>query len=356
MLLSTKPNLGPGEPERGSGVGDAAGIGATHLAPGRRGLWWWLVPVGLVFLILAPHMLGEYQVSLLSEILILAIMVSGLNLLLGYTGLVSLGHAAFMGLGAYVTAIGTFLMGYPVWTAMLAALLISLVVAYLVGLLSVRTKGVQFLLITLAFGQMFYAVAEKTRYTGGDDGLTGIPRIDLTAFGADANDDRVFYYFVLICFVAALAILRALIQSPFGTVLVGIRENEKRMSSVGYCTQPYKALAFGVSGMMGGLAGSLWVQHTFFVNPHITTWQMSGEALLMAIIGGSRAFFGPLLGVAFHTLVRDFLSEITESYLMVFGLLFVFVVAFFQGGIAGLLTRLGDRLEAVWVRHRGGAR
>jgi len=332
----------------------SAGAGIKNPARGHRNLWWWLIPVGLLFLILAPLTLGEYHISLLSEILIFAIMVSGLNLLLGYTGLVSLGHAAFMGIGAYVTAVGSFLLGFPVWVVMVAALLISLVVAYLVGLLSVRTKGVQFLLITLAFGQMFYAVAEKTRYTGGDDGLTGIPRINLTSLGFDANDDRVFYYFVLVCFVVSLAILRALIESPFGTVLVGIRENEKRMTSIGYRTYPYKALAFGVSGMMGGLSGSLWVQHTFFVNPHIVTWQMSGETLLMAIIGGSQAFFGPLFGVAFYILARDVLSEITESYLMIFGLLFICVVAFFRGGIAGVLTRFGQRLEAVWTRYRPG--
>lgn len=354
MLLSTKQDLRSGELEQGSEAVDLAGKDTAHMRTSRRDFWWWLVPVGLTLLILAPYLLSEYNVVLLREILILAIMVSGLNLLLGYTGLVSLGHAAFIGVGAYVTAVGSFLWGYPVWAAMFAAVLISLVVAYLVGLLSVRTRGVQFLLITLAFGQMFYAVAEKNRYTGGDDGLSGIPRIDLTALGFDANDDRVFYYFVLVCFAVALAVLRTLIASPFGTVLIGIRENEKRMTSIGYRTYPYKALAFGVSGMMGGLAGSLWVQHSFFVNPHIVTWQMSGEALLMVIIGGSQAFFGPLFGVAFYVLTRDVLSEITKSYLMIFGLLFVLVVAFFNGGIAGLFTRLGKRIEEAWAQRRSG--
>jgi branched-chain amino acid transport system permease protein len=303
----------------------------------------YIAGAGLLFLIAIPLFVGEYYVSLASVILIFAILTSGVNLLLGYTGLVSLGHAAFMGIGAYATAVGTSLLGYPVWFVMLASIFISLVIAYGIGLLSVRTKAVQFLLITLAFGQMFHAVAEKTRYTGGDDGMTNIPRIDLTFIGFDADHDHVFYYFVLICFVIALGFLRIVVDSPFGRVLVGIRENEKRMLAVGYSTFPYKALAFGISGMLAGLAGSLWVQHSFFVNPHIMTWQMSGEALLMVIIGGSKEFFGPLLGAAFYVLAKDLLSDVTEAYLMFFGLLFVLVVAFFNGGIAGFISRIFSR-------------
>lgn len=301
--------------------------------------------VGLAFLVVLPLVVGEYYVSLLSEILIFGILVSGVNLLLGYTGLVSLGHASFMGLGAYVTAVLAALLGYPVWISMLASMVISLVIAYAVGLLSVRTKGVQFLLITLAFGQMFHAIAEKTRYTGGDDGMTNIPRVDLSFFGLDANEDHVFYFFVLLCFAVSILILRMIVDSPFGRSLVGIRENEKRMLAMGYSTFPYKALAFGVSGMLAGLAGCLWVQHSFFVNPHIMTWQMSGEALLMVIIGGSRHFYGPLLGAAFYVLAKDFLSDITDAYLMFFGLLFVFVVAFFHGGLAGFAAKIGERLQ-----------
>lgn len=305
----------------------------------------YIASAGLLFLIAIPFFVGEYYVSLASEILIFAILTSGVNLLLGYTGLVSLGHAAFMGIGAYATAVGSSLLGYPVWFVMLASIVVSLLIAYGIGLLSVRTKAVQFLLITLAFGQMFHAIAEKTRYTGGDDGMTNIPRIDLSFIGLDADHDRVFYFFVLFCFVIALAVLRLVVESPFGRVLVGIRENEKRMLSLGYSTFPYKALAFGISGMLAGLAGSLWVQHSFFVNPHIMTWQMSGEALLMVIIGGSKAFFGPLLGAAFYVLTKDFLSDITEAYLMFFGLLFVLVVAFFHGGIAGFIARIFNRFR-----------
>lgn len=338
MDMSSRDGLMAGMPASESTHDPLDRIAVTD---GRRFLA--VAVAGLALLVALPFLVGDYYVSLLSEILIFGILVSGVNLLLGYTGLVSLGHAAFIGVGAYATAVGAALLGYPVWAVMIFAVLVSLLISYAVGMLCVRTKGVQFLLITLAFGQMFHAVAEKIRYTGGDDGLTGIPRIDLGFMGLDADDDRVFYFFVLFFFVLSMAVLRRVVTSPFGRVLVGIRENEKRMQAVGYTTFPYKALAFGISGMFAGLAGSLWVQHSFFVNPHIMTWQMSGEALLMVIIGGSQAFFGPLIGAAFYVLTRDFLSELTDAYIMFFGLLFVFVVAFFQGGIAGFVSRIADR-------------
>ena len=309
--------------------------------------------IGLVVLVVAPLVVSDFYVSLLTEILIFGLLVSGVNLLLGYTGLVSLGHAAFMGIGAYTTAIGTSLLDFPVWAMMICSVLASFLIAYGVGILSVRTKGVQFLLITLAFGEMFHAIAEKSRVTGGDDGMTNIPRIDLEFLGLDADHDRVFYFFVLACFVIAMAVLRRVVVSPFGRVLVGIRENEKRMLAVGYTAFPYKALAFAISATLGGLAGSLWVQHGFFVNPHLMTWQMSGEALLMVIIGGSQAFFGPLLGAAFYVLTKDFLSDLTEAYLLFFGLLFVLVVAFFHGGLAGFAATLARRMRRGSAKQEG---
>lgn len=208
----------------------------------------WIVAVpGLAVLTIAPLLSGAYFVALLTEILIFAILTSGLNLLVGYTGLVSLGHAAFLGVGAYVTAIISLLWGYPVWLAMIAAVAAGLVISCLIGVLSVRTRGVQFLLITLAFGQLFHAVAEKSRYTGGDDGMTRIPRINLEFIGLDSSDAQVFYFFVLACFVVALFFLRIVVRSPFGRVLIGIRENEKRVQAVGYRISPYKSLALVLS-------------------------------------------------------------------------------------------------------------
>lgn len=310
-------------------------------------MFWITAGLGLIVLIISPLLLGSYAVSLLTEVLILAIFASGLNLLVGYTGLVSLGHAAFLGVGAYVTAIVTVLLGYPVWAGMGAAVLVSLGMAFVIGALSVRTRGVQFLLITLAFGQLLRAVAERSRETGGDDGMTRIPRLDLSAFGLSTHSDHVFYFLVLVFFVVAMLLLRMVVQSPFGRTLVGIRENEKRIKAVGYNTMPYKTVAFAISGMVCGLAGSLWAQHAYFVNPHIMSWQMSGEALLIVIIGGAQAFFGPLLGAAFYVLLKSYLSTITESYMMIFGLMFVLVVAFFKGGIAGFISMIAERLRGA---------
>ena len=318
----------------------------------RNNSFWILAATGLTGLLVAPLLLGSYPISLLTEVLILAILASGLNLLVGYTGLVSLGHAAFLGVGAYVTAIATVLLGYPVWAGMIGAVVISLVFAYAIGLLSVRTRGVQFLLITLAFGQLLRAVAEKSRAMGGDDGMTGIPRLDLSSWGVSTHSDHSFYLVVLAFFVVALGALRIVVQSPFGRTLAGIRENEKRIKAIGYNTTPYKALAFALSGLVAGLAGSLWAQHAYFVNPHVMAWQMSGELLLIVIIGGSQAFFGPLLGAAFYVLLKSFLSTLTDSYMMIFGIMFVLVVAFFKGGIAGFLAVSFGRLQNLFKRGR----
>lgn len=301
-----------------------------------------------IFVIFAasPFVVNHYLITLLIEVLIFAILVTGLNFLLGHMGQVSLGHAAFLGTGAYATAICTMFFGWPVLLAMIASVAAAFVMALLVGLLSVRTKSVQFLLITLAFGQMFHAVAEKTRVTGGDDGMTGIPRIDLSAIGLPTGGDTGFLFVVLAAFAMTAVALRLLQVSTFGRIVGGIRENEKRMLALGYDTYRYKVITFAVSGLFAGLAGSLWVQHSYFVNPQVMTWQISGEALLMVIIGGSRSFFGPLIGAAFYVLAKAWLATITDSYLLFFGLLFVLVVAFLQGGVAGVISRLWSRRKS----------
>ncbi|WP_133675580.1 branched-chain amino acid ABC transporter permease [Aquamicrobium defluvii] len=327
----------------------ATGMDADHR---RNSRFWIMAATGLAGLLVAPLLLGSYPISLLTEVLILALLASGLNLLVGYTGLVSLGHAAFLGVGAYITAIATVLLGYPVWIGMIGAMLASLIIACLIGILSVRTRGVQFLLITLAFGQLLHAIAEKSRMTGGDDGMTGIPRLDLSLLGLNTHSDHTFYLTVLAFFVVTLIALRMVVESPFGRTLAGIRENEKRIMAIGYNPTPYKALAFAISGLVAGLAGSLWAQHAYFVNPHIMSWQMSGEVLFIVIIGGSQAFFGPLLGAAFYVLLKSFLSTLTDSYMMIFGIMFVLVVAFFKGGIAGFLGMLSTRLQTLLKRGR----
>lgn len=301
---------------------------------------YWLIFLPLMaLLLLAPAVTGEYFVTLLMQVLIFGIMVTGLNFLLGHMGQVSLGQAAFLGSGAYFTAAATLFWGWPVWLAMPTAVAATFALALLVGSLSVRTQSVQFLLITLAFGQMFHAAAEKTRVTGGDDGMVGIPRLDVSAFGLNSGGEITFFYVILAFFALTMIVLKAITISDYGRVIGGIRENEKRMRSLGYDTWGYKVLAFGIAGLFAGLAGSLWAQQAHYVNPQIMTWQISGEALLMVIIGGSRSFFGPFLGALFYVLAKAWLATITDAYLMVFGLLFVLVVAFLEGGISGFVNR-----------------
>lgn len=305
----------------------------------REAPFWMLLLTILALLLLTPLVTSQYFVILLTEALIFAVMVTGLNFLLGHLGLVSLGQAAFLGCGAYFTAVATLFWGWPVWLAMLTAVSATCLIALLVGSISVRTQSVQFLLITLAFGEMFHAAAGKIRVTGGDDGMNGIPRLDLSSLGLNADDATTFFYVVLAFFILTMITLKAITVSGYGRVVGGIRENEKRMRGLGYETWGYKVVAFAIAGLFAGLAGSLLVQNNHYINPQVMTWQISGEALLMAIIGGSRSFFGPFLGALFFVLAKAWLATVTDAYLMVLGLLFALVVAFFEGGISGFINR-----------------
>ncbi len=320
------------------------GITGTGLSAGA-GFWAILLPVVAV-LATVPLLSGGYATVLLIEVMIFGILATGLNFLLGNMGYVSFCQGAFLGCGAYFTAVATLFWGWPVWAAMAAAVAAAGLVALLIGMFVMRTRSIQFLLITLAFGEMFHTAAIKVRATGGDDGMRGIPRLDLSALGLEARDDSVFFVVVLVVFAAAMIALKLLTVSRFGRIVAGIRESETRMRSLGYETWGYRVAAFAVAGLFGGLAGALWAQYARFVNPELMTWQISGEALLMVIIGGTRNFFGPFLGALFFVLAKAWLATVTDAYLIVFGLLFVLVVAFLEGGISGLLgrfLRLGRR-------------
>jgi branched-chain amino acid transport system permease protein len=298
----------------------------------------------------SPLVVGDYGVTLLSEVVILGLLAVSVNILLGYTGYISLGHALFFGAGAYVLGAGTLLLEWPTWLAMLAAVAVTAVLGLAVGAICMRVGRIQFLVITLAMAQLFYGVAVKTRVTGGDDGMPGVPRPDLAWLGLDTFSPSIFYLYVLVIAVVLLCVLYRMLQSPFGSVLVGIRENERRMIALGYSVALYKNLAFMLSGVVAGVAGVLFSQKLSFVNPDIMTWQVSGEAVLMAIIGGRQFFLGPVLGAALYVLLKAALSEITDEYIMIFGAVFMLVVALFGRGLAGFACDLAMR------RRRAGAR
>jgi branched-chain amino acid transport system permease protein len=309
----------------------------------------WII-AAVAVLAASPLVLGDYGITLLSEVVILGLLAVSVNLLLGFTGYISLGHAMFFGAGGYVLGIGTLLLEWPTWLAMLAAIAVNAVLGLAVGAICMRVGRIQFLVITLAMAQLFYGIAVKTRVTGGDDGMPGVPRPDLAWLGLDTFSPSIFYLYVLVITVVILCVLYRMLQSPFGSVLVGIRENERRMIALGYSVALYKNLAFMVSGVVAGIAGVLFSQKLSFVNPDIMTWQVSGEAVLMVIIGGRQFFLGPVLGAALYVLLKAALSDITGEYIIIFGAVFMLVVALFGRGLAGFACDLATR------RRRAGAR
>ena len=287
-----------------------------------------------------PSFVSGYVMTLAVEVMIAGVFASGINLLTGYTGLVSLGQAMFLGFGGYGIAIGTALLGWPLWVSAPVTLVVVAMIAAAIGAVCTRTRGVEFLLITLAFSQMFYGAAIKLRWTNGSDGMTGIPRPDLSWLGVSADSPTIFYYYILGISVLALLMLWRIVTSPFGSILVGIRENERRMMSMGYAVANYKIGSFALAAVICAVAGILQSQYTYFVNPDAMSWQMSGEGVLMVIIGGANVILGPFVGAAVFVVVKQALSMITEEYNLFFGIFFMLVVAFFHGGVLGAVSTL----------------
>ena len=303
-----------------------------------------LVPVFAAVLCLLPSFASGYVMTLAVEVMIAGVFASGINLLIGYTGLVSLGQAMFLGFGGYGIAMGTVLLGWPLWVSVPVTLVVVAAIAAAIGAICTRTRGVEFLLITLAFSQMFYGAAIKLRWTNGSDGMTGIPRPDLSLFGVSADTPVAFYYYVLVAAVFTLLVLWRIVRSPFGSILVGIRENERRMMSMGYAVANYKIGSFALAGVICAVAGILQAQYTYFINPDAMGWQMSGEGVLMVIIGGANVILGPFVGAAVFVVVKQVLSMVTEEYNLFFGIFFMLVVAFFRGGVLGAInTLIGKR-------------
>jgi branched-chain amino acid transport system permease protein len=297
-----------------------------------------LVVVALV-LALLPFGLPVYAMTLAIEALILGLFAMSLDLMVGYTRLFSFGHAAAYGLGAY--AAGNLLLhtDIPVVFAVLLAGAFSGIVAIGVGWVCTLATGVSFSMLTLAFAQLLYAVAFKwTSVTGASDGLAGIPRtpgpFGLTVFQSKTG----FYYLVLACLVGAFVFCRSLVASPFGAVLRGIRENEAKTRSLGYNTRRYKIAVVAIAYGLGGLAGALYAAFAGFANTDLLFWLLSGQVLIMVIVGGAGTLVGPIIGAVFFLLVQQYLSSYTDSWALFFGLIFVSFVLFMPRGLLGLVT------------------
>jgi branched-chain amino acid transport system permease protein len=263
-----------------------------------------------------------------------------LNLIMGFGGMVSFGHAVYLGIGGYVVGIlakegvGSGFLQWPL------ALVISGLFALAVGALSLRTRGVYFIMITLAFAQMAYYVASGLERYGGDDGLTLYKR---STFGGviDLSNKTLFYYVCLALLLAVVYLVRRLANSRFGLVIQGVRSNERRMRAIGFPTFRYKLACFVISGVLCGLAGVLLANHTDFISPAIMQWTRSGDLIVMAVLGGMGSVMGPVIGAVTLLVLEEALSRVTEYWPIILGPLILLVVLFARGGIDGMLARLG---------------
>lgn len=329
----------------------ATPIGSVTPHPGRA-LALAALAVALIALPFLMQAIGQPAlIPLATRVLIYAIAAGSLNLALGFGGMVSFGHAAFFGVGGYVVGIlyrtmvddGLFLGLVPGTDQLLvtlpAAILVAGLVALLIGALCLRTSGVQFIMITLAFAQMLFFLFVSLKAYGGDDGMTIRRRNAL--FELNTRDDTTFYFICLVLTALVFLVLWRIVGSRFGMVLTGIRQNERRMAAIGIAPYRYKLAAFAMSGMGAGLAGALMANYLRFVSPDMLHWTKSGELMIMVILGGVGTLLGPLLGAAALVILETVLTGWTEHWQLVLGPILLLVVLFTQGGLNGLVSRLG---------------
>lgn len=286
--------------------------------------------LGILFPYLAPY------TALASEILIFALFAMAYDLVLGFAGMLSFGHAAFFGIGAYTTGIILIRVHPSVPAALLTGVIMSSLGALFVGFFSIRRRGIYFTMVTLAFAQMFYFIAFKwTSLTGGDDGLQGVPRPSLGPL--DLTSEITLYYFILFFVLLSIFLGVRVINSPFGKTLQALRENKDRAMSIGYNIDRFRLLVFIISGCFSGLAGGLYALLLNFVPLSSLYWTNSGEVVVMTIVGGMGTLFGPVLGALAIILLRDIISNFTQSWSLIMGLLFMGSVLGFRGGIIGII-------------------
>jgi branched-chain amino acid transport system permease protein len=302
----------------------------------------WPAVTAVTPLVAAPWVLPAFLLTSLTEVLILGLFAMSLDVLVGYTGLHSFGHAASYGLGAYASAL--LLLGgeTPLPLAIVGAAAVTALLAWPVGWLCTRATGVSFAMLTLAFAQLAYALAYKWQaLTGGSDGLAGIPRTP-GPFGVTWFASRWgFYYLVLGCLLAGLACCRAFVRSPLGATLQAIRGNERKAQALGYDARRYKIVGFVVAYFFGGLAGALYAPFAGFASPDLLFWVLSGQVLVMVILGGAGTLVGPILGAALFLALENYLSALTESWALLLGGIFIVVVIVAPQGVWGIVQSKG---------------
>jgi branched-chain amino acid transport system permease protein len=306
-------------------------------------------------LIAFPALAGRFYLQLVSKIMIMAIFAMSLNLLVGCTGLISLGHAAFFGVGAY-----TLMLMSPqyaaasLWLSLPVAVVAAGAAALLIGLLVLRSSGVYFIMATLAFTQMFFYYVTGSKALGGSDGAYIYVKPDAAILGVTPfrlADPTQFYYVVLALMAGTYLALRFLLRSPFGHAIQGIRVNEHRMRSLGFPTFRYKLMSFVIAGALAGLAGYFDAAQFGFVNPDLFGWRLSGIALMMVILGGMGALYGPILGAFALVLVQELLTDLTRHWLLPMGLFIILAVLLLPNGIAGSRGQLGALKRLMAARR-----
>ena len=290
----------------------------------------WVIIFASLFFLLFPFM-TPYK-ALASLMLIFAIFAIGYDILFGYTGLLSFGHAAFFGIGAYGTGLSLIHLSVPVPLGILIGITASVLTAFPIGYLSIRSRGIYFVMVTTAFAQMIYFIAFKWRaLTGGDDGLHGVPRPPLGPINLES--ELVLYYFILFFFIVSVVMGIRIINSPFGKTLQCLRENEVRAKSIGYNTNRFKLISFVISAFFAGLAGGLYAVLQNFVPLLTLGLDISADIVVMTLIGGMGTLYGPIMGAMAIVILRDILSSYLNIWPLILGLLFVVAVMTFRRGI-----------------------
>ncbi|MDR3496493.1 MAG: branched-chain amino acid ABC transporter permease [Ancalomicrobiaceae bacterium] len=299
--------------------------------------------IGWIVLVSLPEWINAVgYTDLGSRVVILGLAAMALNFLLGHTGVLSFGHAAYFGLGAYGAGLTLRYLAPSTGLAILVGTGIGTFAAMLIGPLIIRLRGVYFAMVTIAFGQIFYFIAFRwNTVTGGDDGLTNWTRqpINLGFATIDLKDPVAFYYLTLVVFAVATAIMAKLLASPFGRSLLAIRENERRALFLGIPVNLRIWLSWTVSCGFVSIAGAMYALLNNFVDPRALHWSQSGTFVIMAVLGGMRSFWGPLIGSAIYVVLQDYLSSRTSNWMSLVGLVFVLVVLFFPRGVLGMLGR-----------------
>jgi len=300
-------------------------------------VWLWLLTMPFWL-----NAIGGYS-ELGTRVVVLGLAAMSLNFLLGYTGVLSFGHAAYFGLGAYGVGLTIRYLVPSTGVGVIVGTLIGTIAGAIIGPMIVRLRGVYFAMVTIAFGQVFFFIAFRWHsVTGGDDGLTGWSRmpINLGFTTVDIQHDaRAFYYFVLVVFAIATGVMAWLLRSPFGRTLIAIRENERRARFLGIPVDQHIWIAWTISCCCVSVAGALYALLNNFVDPRALYWTQSGDFVIMAVLGGMRSFWGPLIGAAIFVVLQDYLSSQTQNWMSFVGLFFVLVVLFFPRGVLGIIRR-----------------